>query len=86
MDFPLQDTAVGSFGTSYKDSLDRTLDPNLKEIRKRYTVYWDFGAAFKKEIQIANYQNAVPVKRFTIATVIAKNKHSNPIIRKNVLA
>ena len=48
LDFSLQDTAVGSFGTSYKDSLDRTLDPNLKEIRKRYTVYWDFGAAFKK--------------------------------------
>ena len=42
---------MGSFGTAHMKSLSKSVDPNLKEIRKRYTAYWDFSAAFKNASQ-----------------------------------
>ena len=41
------DVKVGSFGAAFVDNLSKSLDPSLRAINKRYTVYYDFEEAFR---------------------------------------
>ena len=43
----LQENKFGSFGSAFLSSLEKSTDPNLQAIRKRYSVYWNFGEAFQ---------------------------------------
>ena len=38
---------MGSFGAAFVDNLNKSLDPSLRAINKRYTVHWNFDEAFR---------------------------------------
>jgi hypothetical protein len=42
----LQNIPVGSFGDTFKNSVDQSLDPHLRKIAETYTTHYDFDSAF----------------------------------------
>ena len=42
-----QDIPVGSFSAVFQNSFGDSLDPDLREISKRYVVHYDYDSAFE---------------------------------------